>query len=85
MRTLATRTARVAVGLCLTVAACGQSDPGPSGPGGAGGSGGESATSGGGTTSTSSGTTSTSGGGTTGGLDSAGAAVTTRFGEHGRP
>ncbi|WP_437768897.1 hypothetical protein WMF27_11025 [Sorangium sp. So ce281] len=55
MRTLATRAACAALGLCLAAAACGQPEPNLSGQGGAGGgSGGESAASSGGTTSSSS-------------------------------
>ncbi|WP_437780167.1 glucuronyl esterase domain-containing protein [Sorangium sp. So ce1097] len=67
MRTLAARTARVAIGVCLAAAACGQSGPNPSGQGGAGGSGGEEATSSGDVTSSSS-----SGGGVTSSSSSGG-------------
>ncbi|XXX75455.1 hypothetical protein WMF30_48180 [Sorangium sp. So ce134] len=51
MRTFAPRITRIALGLCLTSAACGQSESNPPGQGGAGGSGGESATSSGDMTS----------------------------------
>ncbi|WP_437870741.1 glucuronyl esterase domain-containing protein [Sorangium sp. So ce363] len=75
MRTLATRAARAALGLCLTAAACGQSEPNLSGQGGAGGgsdgSGGESATSSGDTTSSaSSGVNTTSSASSSGGTTS---------------